>query len=219
MKKAGLTAIIALGLSPIYVHAQDFEEHMNKGFFIGEDAGAVFQQRGTISQSATPNESVTYNPGARADIDLGYNFCRSFATEFESGFMWNSIDKADGQPLSVFDENVNIYSIPILGNFVFRMPTHCGLVPYVGIGGGANVSVIEETSSGQRYHDSDIEPAVQAEVGLNYRLCPNASLGIGYKFLGTFNQHYFLNQFGLADHATLQGIYIHGIFLTFNWNF
>ncbi len=219
MKKVGLIAIIALGASSLTIHAQDMAQDSDKGFFIGQDAGAVFQQRGTISQSGTPNESLTYNPGARADIDLGYNYCRSFATEFEGGFMWNSIDKANGMPLSLFDENVNIYSIPILGNFIFRVPTHCGLVPYVGIGGGANVSILEETSAGQRYHDSDVEPAIQGEVGLNYRICPNASLGIGYKFLGAFNQHYFLNQFGLADHATLQGIYIHGVFLNFTWNF
>lgn len=215
MKKAVVAiAISALAIVTLKAQDQDF----TKGPFIGADAGAIFQQVGSLYESGEPQQRTTFSPGARADLDFGYNCCKSFSPELEAGFSWNSLDKINGMSISD-KEDINIFSIPILANFVFRVPTHCGLVPYVGVGGGANISMFELTSGGQRYHDSDIEPAAQGEAGLKYMLSPNASIGVAYKFMATFNQHYFLNQYGLNDHVTLGGIYIHGIFATFSLNF
>lgn len=212
MKKVvGSIAIAALVVFSL--RAQDIA----KGPFIGVDGGAILQQKADFRTSAGPSQIATFNPGVRGDLDLGYNFCQSFAVAFEPGFMWDRIHDLGGNPLSKYDQSIDLYSVPLLANFIFRVPTHCSLVPYLGIGGGGNVSVFDFYDKGSQFNETDIEPAAQGELGLEYNVTPNLSLGLAYKFMATLSQRYFVHD--IDDHVTIDGVYIHGVFATFSLNF
>jgi opacity protein-like surface antigen len=189
----------------------------NAQSYLAVDGGAMFQQNATLRQTALPDTKATFNTGARGDLDLGYNFSPCAAAELEGGFMWNSIDKVFGQPLSLSHQSADLYSIPILLNFFVKIPTHTPVIPYFGIGGGGNVSIIKFKDNGEDFTESDVEPAVQGEAGLRFMLCRNASLGVGYKFMATLAQRYDFRS--IDDHLSLAGIYTHTVFLDFKVNF
>jgi opacity protein-like surface antigen len=189
----------------------------NAQTYLAVDGGGMFQQSATLRQTGLPDTTATFHTGARGDIDLGYNFSACSAAELEAGFMWNSIDKAYGQSLSASGQSADIYSIPLLANFFLKIPTHTPLIPYFGVGGGGNVSIINFKDRTETFNETDIEPAVQGEAGLRYMLCRNASIGVGYKFMATLAQRYNFNS--LDDHLSLAGIYIHTVFINFKVNF
>lgn len=185
--------------------------------YITTDAGGIYQQDATLRQSTTPTYTATFNLGVRGDMAMGYNFNESFATELEIGFLWNSMDKVGGTSLSSIGQSVDLYSVPVLANLIFKVPTKSAWTPYLGVGAGATVGIFEFKDAGQTYADASITPAVQGEAGLKYALNKNASIGIAYKFLGTLDQRYNLR--GIDDHVTLDGVYIHGVYATFTLNF
>jgi len=189
----------------------------NAQTYLAVDGGAMFQQDATVRQTALPDERASFNTGARGDLDLGYNFNPYTAMELEGGFMWNTIDDLNGQSLSAHDQTVDLYSIPLLANFFIKIPTHTPLIPYLGIGAGGNVSIMNYQDKGTTFNETDIEPAVQGEAGLRFMVSPNASFGVGYKFMATAAQRY--NFSSLDDHLSIAGIYIHTVFINFKVNF
>jgi opacity protein-like surface antigen len=164
-----------------------------------------------------PTWNATFNPGVRGDIAVGYNITGSLAAELETGFMWDSMDKINGRSLSSINQSVDLYSIPILANVVYKFQTKSAWTPYVGVGVGGIVGMFDFKNSSTSYSDTDFTLAYQGEAGVKYALTKNASIGIAYKFLGTLNQRYYLS--GIGDHITLDGVYIHGVFANFTWNF
>ena len=200
----------------------------NAQTYLAVDGGAMFQQDATLRHSAPDSqETAAFKTGARGDLDLGYNFNPYVAAELEGGFMWNSINKVDGESLSSLPNNQSddIYSIPLLANLFIKIPTHTPLIPYFGVGAGGNISILNLKENGVGLDGpfsindtkTDIEPAVQGEAGLRYMLCRNASIGIGYKFMATLAQRY--NFSDLNDRLTISGIYIHTVFINFKVNF
>ncbi len=204
-------ALIAILMSAIGARAQDFEQNM----YVTYDAGAVFQQDANVRRSTAGNARASYYPGAGADIGLGYNFNDWLAANVSGGFMWNSIDRVGGVSLSAIDQSVDIYSFPILAGVTLKLPNRSHFVPYLGIAGGANITEFYLDDNGTKGNDHDVEPAFQAEAGLNYAINTSAYLGINYKFMATLDQHYQID----GDGITQSGIYIHGIFIVLSINF
>jgi opacity protein-like surface antigen len=185
--------------------------------YLNADVGGVFQQEASLIQNGS-SASATFNPGIRADIGLGYDLNDSWAVELETGFMWNSMDKINGVPLSSYSQSVDIYSVPLLANVIYKVPTETSWTPYFGVGVGGVVGIFDLKSSGTDHTDTDFTFAYQAEAGLDYALTENASIGVAYKFLGTLNQHWLLS--GSPDnHVTLDGVYIHAVAVRFTWSF
>ncbi len=196
-------------------HAADW----TKNLYLNADAGGIFQQDADFTETGLSSTTAAFNPGVRADIAIGYKLSDSMAVELEPGFAWNSIDTLDGYSLRS-GVNIDLYSVPLLVNFVYTFPTHRGWTPYVGVGAGANIGVFDGTLPAVTVRDTDITFAFQAEAGVKYAVTDNSSFGVAYKFLGTTDQSYDLNLTPYyTDHVTLGGIYIHGIFATFTWNF
>ena len=191
--------------------------------YLSADFGGVFQQDATYIQSALSGRpTATFNPGIRADINLGYNLNDSWAVELETGFMWNSMDNVGGRSLSSISQSVDMYSVPILANIIYQVPTKTSWVPYFGVGAGGVVGIYDLKSRGTDYSDTDFTFAYQAEAGLDYALSKNVSVGIAYKFLGALNQHWLLSPklpFDTYNPVTLDGVYIHAVVVKFTWSF
>lgn len=183
--------------------------------YLTADGGAVFQQDSVLRQTSIPNFKATYNTGYRFDLNAGINFNDFFDAQIGAGYMWNSFDNVGGHPLSQNDQSVDFYSFPLLGELIFKIPTHCALEPYVGVGGGGVVSVYDFHDVNVRYEPTDVEPAAQGEVGLKYRLCRHASLGVSYKFLATMNERYSINSPEFSEKIKVDNIFVHGVFLNF----
>jgi len=193
-----------------------------QNLYINADAGSAFRQSTIIHESFGYTEHTTYNPGIRADVALGYNINDSWAVELSTGVIWNSMDKVNGVPLSSFNETFDTYIIPNLVNVIYKVPTKSSWTPYVGVGVGSVVSIVDINAD--NFHggnpdlsDSDFTFAYQAEAGLKYSLTKNVSIGIDYKFLGTLAQSWYMRSF--ANHLETDATYTHAILVNFNWKF
>jgi opacity protein-like surface antigen len=213
MKMIPSIVVVAILISAFGARAQldDFEKNM----YVTYAAGAVFQQDVNVRQSTGNDARVSFNPGARADIGLGYNFNNWFSANVSGGFIWNTINDFGGVPLSTLGQSVNIYSIPILTGITLKLPNRTHFIPFVGLAVGANISEFYLDSNGVKSNDHDVEPAFQAEAGLNYAINPDVSLGLDYKFMTTAAQRYDLS----GDNVSQSGIYIHGIFIDLSMSF
>ena len=194
------------------LRAQDWPHHIYYTF----DAGGVWQQDATLRQSSG-SSTATFNPGARADFIAGYNFTPAWAAEIEVGFIWSSMDKVGGTSLSSINQSANIFTVPVLANLIYKLPTMRSFTPYLGMGAGATVNTLDFESSGKNYNDNCLAPAIQAQAGVKYAFNQHVSVGLAYKFLGTLNQRYYLS--GLGNRITVDGEYIHGVTGSFTWTF
>lgn len=210
-----ITAVTAVLLvSSASGRAGDWKENL----YINADAGGIFQQDAIFNENGW-SSTAAFNPGARIDLAVGYHLSDSLAVELEPGFMWNSVDSLNGFSLGQLGQNVDLYSIPVLANLVFNFPTQGGWTPYVGIGAGANISIFDGNTPRASYNDTAVAFAYQAEAGVKYAFSYCALFGIAYKFLGTTDQDYSFNFPYHTSNISLQGIYIHGIFVNFTWHF
>jgi opacity protein-like surface antigen len=194
--------------------ASDWSDNL----YLGADAGGAFQQNAVMTQSTlSGRRTTTFNPGIRGDITVGYNLDKSWAVELESGIICNSIDKIGVVSLSSIDQSFDTYSVPILANVVYKVPTGNAWTPYFGVGVGGLADSVDFRSGTTHYYDSTFTFAYQAKAGVDYALTKNISVGIAYKFLGTPNQRFYLS--GINDHLKLDGIYTHAVVASFTWNF
>jgi opacity protein-like surface antigen len=201
-------------MSATSASASDWSDNL----YLGADAGGAFQQNAVMTQSTlSGRRTTTFNPGIRGDITVGYNLDKSWAVELESGIICNSIDKIGVVSLSSIDQSFDTYSVPILANVVYKVPTGNAWTPYFGVGAGGLVDSIDFRSATTHYYDSTFTFAYQAKAGVDYALTKNISVGIAYKFLGTPNQRFYLS--GINDHLKLDGIYTHAVVASFTWNF
>jgi len=132
--------------------------------------------------------------GVRFDMETGYNFLNAgrltLAGEFVTGVAYDRISGvwvADS-PTSLHGE---YYQVPLLVNLVASFHANSFIVPYVGVGGGGDCSFASIRSPFYfGYSTSDqVDPAVQAEAGVRFRLNPWTEMGVGYKFLADFPSH------------------------------
>jgi opacity protein-like surface antigen len=187
-------------------------------FYVTADAGGIFQQDANFRENGF-TETAAFNAGVRADLAVGYNLNENLALEIEPGFMWNSVDTLDGYSLRS-GESIDLYSVPILVNVVYRIQTGTRWTPYVGAGIGANVGTFEGKLPGLDVSDTTASFAFQGKAGVRYALTENTSVGLAYKFLGTTDQDYSLNMGrNFTDKVTLNGVYVHGVFIDYTWNF
>jgi len=190
-----------------------------QNLYLRADAGAIFQQDADLSQTGAPTYTASFSPGVRVDLAAGYNLTQSLALEVEPGFTWNSIDSLSGHHLAT-GESADLYSVPILANLVYKFHATGGWTPYLGAGIGGDVGIFDGMVRNFDYSDTDLTFAYQAQAGVNYALSDHASIGFAYKFLGTTDQSYSLRATPYyTDHLTIGGVYVHGIFVNFTWNF
>jgi len=192
--------------------------------------GGFFQQDATLDttrssgvSSLSTNGTATFNFGFRGDVVLGYNINKSLAAEFDTGLLWNSADTVLGNPLSSQNVSFDTYTIPILLNFIYKIPMKGHWSSYVGIGMGGAASLLDYNIGGSDLTDFNFVFAYQAEAGLKYKFSQNASVGIAYDFLGTTDPSWNVSQTIGAPttfiHFKEKGFYTHSITLSFTWDF
>jgi opacity protein-like surface antigen len=159
------------------------------GPYLRGDVGPSFFPDGRLTQFGGPaGNSVSYDTGLAADAAIGYAFNPNFSADFEFGFLGAKIDSVPG----FFSDNSRLYYVPFLANAILSLPLrHSNVIPYIGAGAGVAAAVFDTDGFGPSANnyvtgsESDAVPAGQIFAGVRFRLAPNVSLGVAYKFSAT----------------------------------
>lgn len=195
-------------------------------WYFKADAGGVVTEDVKIKEflGATDIGKYEFDTGVRFDMGVGYHFTPWFSAEAETGVLYNSIRHQGDSSLS---------SVPMMVNAVFNIPTGTRLVPFVGVGGGGVVSVLNADFLTPPDHnnvfidgtDSDVVLAWQAFAGLRYNINDHFDISLAYRYLGTeepsWDVHEEFRPFGppvpsggikfghLDSHAVVLGVNLH----------
>jgi opacity protein-like surface antigen len=216
MKLSAHRAIVisALLLIPaLALHAQDKTlqtqpETIGADIYVQAQGGAVHMQ--DLQVNVGTQEKFKFNTGARADLVVGYKFSRSWSTELDCGVIWNSFDKYGDYSFSA-SKQADLYQIPIMVNYLYRLPIGHSFEGFLGAGIGAVVTVFHINDSGLNFHDSDVTFGGQGMAGLNYHLSRVVDLSLAYKFLGTTShkwtdQGFYTQTDGTMSHSLMLGV-------------
>lgn len=171
--------------------------------------------------------SLSLNPGIRFDLPFGVNATEWFSFEFAPGVIWNSFQSIKGQGTISGDSLApftgegsltlggNFVQIPIMANFIFKIPTGTKWTPYIGGGVGGNYNYVTVTSISGVPEPSEIKDncwsmGYQGIAGFDYECTKEISLGLRYIFTGSTQQVF---QGDLAGFST-QGSFTHTVNLT-----
>lgn len=226
-------AVVVLVTSVVAVAAQDRAQtsrHWTKNLYANIDLGGVYQQEDTTLFQSSPfptSGTATFNLGVRGNAALGYNLNKSWALEFDTGVLWNSMDKVNGYSLDQpypLNTSFETYTVPFLANVVFKLPLKGSLVPYVGAGVGGAANILYYSQATASMNDYDIVFAYQAEAGLKYMISKRACIGVAYQFLGTTDPSWqgtfsVAGQPAMDYHFKEKGFYTHSLVVSFTWNF
>jgi OOP family OmpA-OmpF porin len=181
------------------------------GFYLDGNVGVSFLPKLNV----LGGEAISFNTGVRVDVAIGYHLSSWAALEFNTGVIWNSVDKIGGVPLSSFGGSMEVYQIPFMGNLVLS-PSGCGRWrPYVGGGVGGVCSFVDFQSPLGNIADNDFAFGYQAFVGVNYSISSSVEIGVGYRFLQTHNHGWEENDVTLHTEGTTS----HSVIASFRWKF
>ena len=217
------------------------------GFYVGPEIGAAFQQDvnlqdvnfDTIILGAdvlgSAGGSLTMSAGIRFNVPIGYQPVEWFAIEFAPGIIWNqlssynlalngTIDGGAQQSVTLpIDLEGSYYQVPLVVNFIFKIPTDSPWVPYIGGGVGASYTYMNWTRISYAGVSQDLSNvdgscwslAYQGIAGLDYKITDEVSLGLKYIFTGTGNQNFG----GSFQDLDTKGSYSQNVMLNCTLNF
>lgn len=153
-------------------------------FYLVFDIGGNMLDRMEHAYSAT---TLHMEPGARADVALGFRFFEStpvaLGAQLETGILYNGIDNGEvnGERQDV---DGALIQVPLIVSATFRFLPHTDWNPYLAIGGGA---VRSDLTIDWFWGGREFQPAAQLAAGLTYSGGDEAlSFGIGYKCLAAY---------------------------------
>ena len=228
-----------LAISAVAGQAQDLtrsSRNWTQHLYTEVDLGGVYQQENTTLYQSTGNPlTATFNLGIRGNVALGYDISKSFAVEFDSGVLWNSMDKVGGASLDSKGQSFDTYTVPFLATVIYKFPTKGSWYPYVGVGAGgaASIAAINLGSGGgfstSTFTCNKFVFAYQVEAGLEYKFTKNFSADVAYQFLGTTDPTWkFTTPAGppplgippATEYSfTEKGFYTHSFVLSLTWHF
>lgn len=176
------------------------------------DAGANLLEEVTIDFAGSSGIGK-FDTGYRVDLAAGFQLNRWAAVELETGWLENSIEHSHHSWMG---------QAPLLVSFVARLENESPFVPYIGVGAGGALSVLHariSTPDGLLIADNATAAtfAYQAMAGVAFKLDRNMELNVGYKFLGTAEQRYEVEDFD--SDLKLKDIQNHFIGASFTWKF
>ena len=200
--------IPALALQAQDKTLQTQAENTGSPFYVQAQGGAVYMQ--DLQVNVGTHEEFKFNTGARADLVVGYKFSRHWSTELDCGVIWNSFDKYGAYSFSA-SKQADLYQIPIMVNYLYRVRIGRSFEGFLGAGIGAVVTVFHINDSGLNFHDSDVTFGGQGMAGLNYHLSRLVDLSLAYKFLGTTShkwtdQGFYTQTDGTMSHSLMLGV-------------
>ncbi|HUA37315.1 MAG TPA: outer membrane beta-barrel protein [Candidatus Sulfopaludibacter sp.] len=204
--------------------------YLTRNLYSRVNVGLLYQQDATLDQTIsssvpppiTTSGTATFNLGLRADAALGYNFNRRWAVEFDTGLLWNSMDKVGTNSLSSLGQSADIYTVPFLVDVTYQIPIKGPWSAYVGAGAGGAATFLSYNTSGTTLSDTAFTFAYQAQLGVNYALTKNASFNLDYEFLGMTDPNWqaSANVGGPTNFQFKEkGFYSHTIAISFTWRF
>ena len=220
------------------------------GFYVGPELGVAFQQdvnlqsvNGGVSIPGynlvgSAGGSLTMGAGIRFNLPMGYQPVDWFAVEFAPGIIWNKMSSwnlelngtasndsgsISGQLNLPFDVEGGYFQVPLVVNFIFKIPTDSPWVPYIGGGIGASYTYMNWTRLSYAGVSADLSNvdgscwslAYQGIAGLDYKITDEVSLGLKYIFLGTGNQNFG----GSFQNFDTKGSYSQNVMLNCTLNF
>jgi opacity protein-like surface antigen len=216
------------------------------GFYLGPELGVAFQQDVNLQNVNIDTEilnaavvgsaggSLTMSAGVRFNLPVGYQPVDWFAVEFAPGIIWNkmssynlqlngTIDTTSASTTLPLDIEGGYYQVPLVVNFIFKIPTNSPWVPYIGGGIGASFTYMNWTRASYGGLSEDISNvdgscwslAYQGIAGLDYKITDEVSLGLKYIFTGTGNQNFG----GSFQDLDTKGSYSQNVMLNCTLNF
>ena len=217
------------------------------GFYVGPEIGAAFQQDVNLQDVnfdttilgadvlGSAGGSLTMSAGIRFNFPIGYQPVEWFAIEFAPGIIWNqlssynlalngTIDGGAQQSVTLpIDLEGSYYQVPLVVNFIFKIPTDSPWVPYIGGGIGASYTYMNWTRISYAGVSQDLSNvdgscwslAYQGIAGLDYKITDEVCLGLKYIFTGTGNQNFG----GSFQDLDTKGSYSQNVMLNCTLNF
>ena len=217
------------------------------GFYVGPEIGAAFQQDVNLQDVnfdttivgadvlGRAGGSLTMSAGIRFNFPIGYQPVEWFAIEFAPGIIWNqlssynlalngTIDGGAQQSVTLpIDLEGSYYQVPLVVNFIFKIPTDSPWVPYIGGGIGASYTYMNWTRISYAGVSQDLSNvdgscwslAYQGIAGLDYKITDEVCLGLKYIFTGTGNQNFG----GSFQDLDTKGSYSQNVMLNCTLNF
>lgn len=229
--------VVVLVISIVAATAQERtvnSKHWTRNLYTEIDLGGVYQQENTTLYQRTDNPlTATFNLGIRGNAALGYDISKSFAVEFDTGVLWNSMNKVGGTSLDSIGQSFETYTVPFLATVIYKVPTGHSWYPYVGVGAGGAAAIASYnlgTMGGftsPTFTDYNFVFAYQAEAGLEYKFTQNFSADVAYQFLGTTDPSWnFTAPAGPGGvppatdyYFKEKGFYTHSLVLSLTWHF
>jgi opacity protein-like surface antigen len=214
MRSLLLTGCCAFGLLPGIARSQNFYFNGDIGIALADDV----KLRRFLTP--TPGVKLELDPGVRVSAAGGYNLCRYFAVQAETGFIFNNIDGTSG------GGNVDgtLTHVPLLVDAVLKYDKpDCKIVPFVGVGAGGDVTVMSldhvRAPSGAVVDGdgSDIVFAWQGFAGARYKFAEKMSIGGAYKFFWADGASMDVRR-SAGDIETGKA-QVHSFVVDFNWSF
>ena len=196
----------------------DYALPLGGKLYLGFDGGVALQQSVTLNDSVGDSDRVTFDSGARLDLQLGYNFVTNWAAEFELGLIISPVKYS--YTLGTDYMGVDLVQMPLMVNVIYSRPLGRHFSVYAGGGVGGVFSYYED-----EYGDTTPSAsafAYQGLAGVKFALNKKWDLGVGYKFLGT--TEYDVGSGVAYDGATpteykSSGNAVHSILLTLTCKF
>ena len=187
----------------------------SQGVYFNTEIGAALADEVKWKEFFGPTDGskFEFDTGVRFGGSCGYNFNRYLAIEGETGFIYNSFKNLDA----------SLAHVPLMVNVVVRYDVpRCKWVPYAGVGGGADLSIITlDNVAGNGVitegTDSTSTWAWQAFAGVRYRFNRNMSAGLGYKYYSVDSASWDFA--GYNDSIKIGQANVHSILLEFNMKF
>jgi outer membrane protein W len=174
-------------LPPSSVHGEGGGDG-TQGFYFRGGIGPAIAHTTDVQEYFGPRSGikVEYDAGLRISAMGGYQFCKYFSAELESGILYNSVKSISGSLVV----DASLANVPMVANAVFHIPLASHFVPYCGFGLGGSMSILtidHATIAGSVLDgaDADLVWAGQAFAGFRYEINSRMGVGFGYKYLAT----------------------------------
>jgi opacity protein-like surface antigen len=199
--------VLALGAASLAANASA----QQREYYLNVDAGVSLVQNLNIKGGNT----IELNPGALFDGAFGWQFSKSLAAEFETGFALNSVDKIGGVAVSSYGGRADIYQIPMLVNLVYTFPVEGKIKPFISAGGGGIAALADMQTPLGSVNDTDFTFGYQGSAGARWRLSERSDIGLAYRFLASLDHSWSSGGVTLKT----DGMFTHSLMLSFCWKF
>jgi len=208
----GTAAFSLVCITPSLDAADSYDSPYHR-FYVRGDAGVAFMQDATIKN--TGGAKLSFDPGPRFDVSVGYPVSQYWHAEFQTGFIYNTIDQIAGIQLSSAGASGHLMQVPVMANFIGTLPIRGPVTAYAGAGAGGVAQLYHGESSTGTDDKTAWSFGYQALAGVNYAITARMDVGLAYKFLGTSEHDLGF----LAPGLESRGNYTHSVLATFTFKF